>query len=114
MIEKWMQTFPSDDAVLEALEKARIAAAPVMSVEGSLEHPYFASREMIRTVPDRILGEITMPGFPFKMSELGPLLDLHAPLLGEHGADILRAELGLGAADVSRLREAGVLYSADV
>ena len=55
-----------------------------------------------------------MPGFPFKMSELGPLPDLHAPLLGEHGADVLRAELGLAPADVSRLREAGVLYSADV
>jgi hypothetical protein len=54
-----------------------------------------------------------MPGFPFKMSELGPLPDLRAPLLGEHGAEILREELGLGAADVSRLREAGVLHSAD-
>jgi crotonobetainyl-CoA:carnitine CoA-transferase CaiB-like acyl-CoA transferase len=114
MIEAWMKTFPSDDAVLAALEEARIAAAPVMSVEDSLKHPYFESREMIRKVPDPILGELTMPGFPFKMSELGPLPDLRAPLLGEHGAEILREELGLGAADVSRLREAGVVHSADV
>ena len=114
MIEAWMQTFPTDEAVLAALEQARIAAAPVMSIEDSLKHPHFEAREMIRKVPDRLLGEITMPGYPFKMSELGPLPELHAPLLGEHGDAILRDELGLGAADVSRLREAGVLHSADV
>ena len=40
-----------------AEQERRIAAAPVMSVEESLKHPYFASRDMIRTVPDPILGE---------------------------------------------------------
>jgi crotonobetainyl-CoA:carnitine CoA-transferase CaiB-like acyl-CoA transferase len=114
MIEAWMQTFPTDEAVLAALEKARIAAAPVMSIEDSLKHPHFEAREMIRTVPDRLLGEITMPGYPFKMSELGPLPELHAPFLGEHGDAILQDVLGLGTAEVSRLREAGVLHSADV
>ena len=69
---------------------------------------------MIRRVPDPILGEITMPGFPFKFSELGALPDLRAPLLGEHGEAVLRDRLGLSDADLARLREAGVLHSANV
>jgi CoA:oxalate CoA-transferase len=114
IIQAWMKTFPTDDAVLEALERARIAAAPVMTIERSLEAPHFREREMIRRVPDPVLGEITMPGFPFKFSELGALPDLRAPLLGEHGEAVLRDHLGLGDAELARLCEAGVLHSANV
>ena len=114
MIEAWMKSFPSDEAVLAALEKARIAASPVMTIEDSLEHPHFKEREMIRRVRDPILGELTMPGFPFKFSELGELPELRAPFLGEHGETVLRDHLGLGDADLARLRASGVLQSADV
>lgn len=69
---------------------------------------------MIRTVPDPILGELTMPGFPFKLSELGELPDLRAPPLGEHGDAVLRDHLGVGDAELGRLRDSGVLHSANV
>jgi crotonobetainyl-CoA:carnitine CoA-transferase CaiB-like acyl-CoA transferase len=69
IIEAWMKTFPTDAAVLEALERGRVPAAPVLSVADTLTHPYFAAREMVRRVPDPILGEVTIPGFPLKFSE---------------------------------------------
>jgi CoA:oxalate CoA-transferase len=114
MIESWMKTFTSDEAVLAALEEARIAASPVMTIPEAVDDPHFKAREMIRKVPDPVLGELTSPGFPFKFSELGKLPDLTAPLLGEHGDMVLRAHLGLGDAELARLRDAGVVHSANV
>jgi len=114
LIQSWMAGFPSDEAVLAVLERHRIAAAPVLSVADSLRNPYFAARDMIRKVEDPILGTLTMPGWPLKFSEMGELPDLRAPLLGEHGEEVLKSELGLGDGDVDRLRRAGVLHTADV
>ena len=77
-------SLPSDEAVLAALEQNRIACAPVLSVEDTLAHPYFKARQMVRTVTDPILGEVTIPGFPLKFSVYPDLPDLQAPLLGQH------------------------------
>ena len=113
IIEEWMASLPSDEAVLNVLEEHRIAASPVMSVADSVTHPHFRERGMIRTVPDPILGEVTIPGFPFKFSALTELPDLQAPLLGEHGGELLREHLGLAEGQVQRLRDSGVLHSED-
>ncbi|MGH7986231.1 MAG: CaiB/BaiF CoA transferase family protein, partial [Candidatus Binataceae bacterium] len=113
IIEGWMQSLPSDEAVLEVLERYRIAASPVMSVADSVTHPYFKARGMIRKVPDPILGEVTIPGFPLKFSEFPDLPELQAPLLGQHGGEILRDLLGLTERQISDLKAAGVVFSAD-
>lgn len=113
IVESWMQSFPSDAAVLEALERHRVPAAPVLSVADTVSHPYFEAREMIRRVPDRILGEVTIPGFPLKFSEFPELAELHAPLLGEHNAAVLREYLQLDEARIADLFARGVLHSGE-
>ena len=50
---------------------------------------------MVRTVPDPILGEVTIPGFPLKYSEFPRLPDIQAPLLGQNSAEVLREQLQL-------------------
>jgi CoA:oxalate CoA-transferase len=111
IIEDWMQSQPSDEAVLKILEEHRVPAAPVMSVVEAIDHPYFKARNMIRTVRDPIIGEITIPGFPLKFSELPELPDIEAPLLGQHSAEVLKEYLGMTEAKVSQLRSSGVLYA---
>jgi len=111
IIENWMAAQPSDEAVLKVLEEFRIAAAPVMSVVDTLNHPYFAARKMVRKVPDPILGEVTITGFPFKFSEFPDLPDIQAPLLGQHGAAVLRDVLGLSDAKIAALTASGILHS---
>src|SRR5262249_28702272 len=97
IIEDWMGTVASDAALLEVLERHRVPAAPVLSVADTVSHPYFRAREMVRSVPDPILGEVTIPGFPLKFSEFPELPALTAPLLGEHNAEVLREHLGFDA-----------------
>jgi CoA:oxalate CoA-transferase len=111
IIEAWLQSFPTDEAALQVLEKKRVPSAPVMSIVDTLAHPYFKERQMVRTVPDSILGEVTIPGFPFKYSEFPELPDIQAPLLGEHNAEVLSAQLNYTPAQIATLQDKGILHA---
>ncbi|MGH9888097.1 MAG: CaiB/BaiF CoA transferase family protein, partial [bacterium] len=112
IIERFLGGLASDDVALEIFEKYRVAAAPVLTVKDTVTHPYFAARGMVRRVPDPVLGEVTIPGFPFKFGAIPELPDLRAPLLGQHNAEVLRERLGLDAARIEKLTASGVLVSA--
>jgi CoA:oxalate CoA-transferase len=109
IIERWLAEQGTDARALEIFEQHRIAAAPVLSVKDTVEHPYFRERGMVRRVPDPVLGEVTIPGFPFKFGAMPELPDLCAPLLGQHNAEVLRERLGYDAARIAALAERGVL-----
>jgi crotonobetainyl-CoA:carnitine CoA-transferase CaiB-like acyl-CoA transferase len=111
LIETWLQSFSSDEQALQILEEHRIPSAPVLSIVDTLTHPYFQARNMVRTVPDPLLGEVTIPGFPLKFSAFPDLPDLQAPLLGEHNAQVLKEQLGYTAAQVAELCDRGVLFA---
>lgn len=113
LIEAWLQSFPSDEDALKILEEHRVASAPVMSIVDTVQHEYFKARDMVRTVPDPILGEITIPGFPLKYSEFPALPELQAPLLGEHNEDVLKERLGYTEAQIAELENRGVLYKGE-
>jgi crotonobetainyl-CoA:carnitine CoA-transferase CaiB-like acyl-CoA transferase len=66
---------------------------------------------MVRKVRDPILGEVTIPGFPLKFSAYPDLPDIQAPLLGEHGAQVLKQVLDYSDAQITKLKDAGVLFS---
>jgi crotonobetainyl-CoA:carnitine CoA-transferase CaiB-like acyl-CoA transferase len=111
--EAWMATFATDQEVLDVLEAHRVPAAPVLSPTDTLTHPYFKERDMVRTVPDPVLGEVTIPGFPFKFSERPDLPDLVAASLGEHNAAVLSEWAGYDGERVTALEADGVLASRD-
>ena len=113
IIEDWLARQGTDDKALAVFEEYRVAAAPVLSVRDTVTHPYFQAREMVRRVPDPVLGEVTIPGFPFKFSAIPELPDLRAPLLGEHNAEVLRDRLGLDPARIDALAKSGVLVRGD-
>lgn len=113
IVQEWFLSFPSDEAALAVLEQNRIACAPVLSVEDTLAHPYFKARQMVRTVTDPILGEVTIPGFPLKFSAYPDLPDLQAPLLGQHGVQVLQEYLNYSETEIARLQQSGTLYRED-
>ena len=112
-LEAWLQSFPDDAAALRALEEHRVPSAPVMSIVDTIHHEYFHARDMVRTVPDPILGEVTIPGFPLKYSEFPAPPELYAPLLGQHNAAVLHDQLGYSSAQIAVLENAGVLHRGD-
>ena len=111
IVEEWLASMPSDDAAIAVLEENRVACAPVLSVTDTMKHPYFKARDMVRKVPDPILGEVTIPGFPLKFSAYPDLPDIQAPLLGEHGSQVLKEVLGYSDEWIAKLKASGVLFS---
>tara|TARA_B100000287_G_scaffold147483_1_gene139205 strand:+ start:157 stop:1149 length:993 start_codon:yes stop_codon:yes gene_type:complete len=111
IIEEWMSSFSSDEEVLEALQKHRVPCGPVLTPNETLTHPHFVERGTIRTVQDPLLGEVQIPGFPFKSSEPLPEDSYQAAALGEHNREVLVEELGKSEEEIANLESSGVIAS---
>ena len=111
IIEGWIRSQSSDDAAIETLKAHHVPVAPILSVPEALQHPHLRQRGTVRTVHDRILGDLDVPGFALRFSEFPDTLDLQAPLLGEHNAEILTQWLDYTPDEVQELEGKGILRS---
>lgn len=109
-IENWLQAFETDEEALKVLAENRVPAAPVLTIEETIEHPHFRARRMVRDITDPLLGPVTLPGFPFKFSAFPDELDLEAPTLGQHNKDVLSSHLNLATSEIEHLEAQGVLF----
>jgi crotonobetainyl-CoA:carnitine CoA-transferase CaiB-like acyl-CoA transferase len=112
-IEKWLQSFQTDEEALGVLAKNRVPAAPVLTIEETIEHPHFRARRMVRDITDPLLGPVTIPGFPFKFSAFPNEVNLEAPTLGQHNEDVLSSHLNLDSYEINHLVAQGILFSDD-
>ena len=110
LVQAWIDSLPSDDELMRLLEENRVPHAPVLSVEQAMNHPHLRERGTVRTIHDRLFGDFDAPTFPLRFSEYPEPLDLTAPTLGEHNAEILRDYLGYDPNRVRQLEESGVLH----
>jgi crotonobetainyl-CoA:carnitine CoA-transferase CaiB-like acyl-CoA transferase len=92
----------------EALEAAGVPVGPILTVPDALSHPQLQAREMTVDLPHPVEGTIRSLGSPVKLSGTPPQLRHASPGHGEHTAEILSA-MGLGPAEVERLRGNGVV-----
>ncbi len=97
------------DSVLDEFEKAEAAIGPAYTVDQIFEDPQYRARNDIVEVPDVDLGTVRMTNaFPF-MSETPAEIRHAGPQKGEHNAEILGDELGLGAGELAALKDEGVI-----
>jgi CoA:oxalate CoA-transferase len=109
IVQDWLDSMPNDEEIYRVLEAHRVPYAPVLTVEQAMHTPHLREREVVRTVHDRILGELELPGFPLHFSEFPRHLELAAPTLGEHNEEILHNLLGLAPEEIRKLEVKGVL-----
>jgi crotonobetainyl-CoA:carnitine CoA-transferase CaiB-like acyl-CoA transferase len=112
IIEAWLAASPSDEASVEALRRARVPVAPILSIREAMAHPHLVERGTVRSITDPILGEFKIPGFPLRFSGFPEELEFDAPMLGEHNAAVLGKYLGYSAARVAELERSAVLHRA--
>jgi len=95
--------------VLEAMEKARLPAGPVLSPQQVLDDPHIAAKGLFQPVEYPGL-DIPAPLMktPVELSETPGEIRTRPPTLGEH-TDQLMEELGYSAEEISDLREKRVV-----
>ena len=95
----------------EAYQAAGAARAPIAfvhTIRDLFESEQLRSRDFFQRLEHPVSGEITLPGPPFRMSEVQSRLG-RVPLLGEHNEQLYCEEMGLSRRDLARLRAAGVI-----
>jgi crotonobetainyl-CoA:carnitine CoA-transferase CaiB-like acyl-CoA transferase len=99
------------EAVCAALgpEGADVPCSPVYGPAELLEHPQLLARDMLRRLPHPTLGEVVVGGVVPKLSDTPGAVRSLGPELGQHNAEVYGELLGLTAADLERLRAAGVI-----
>jgi formyl-CoA transferase len=88
---------------LKELEKAGIPAGPINTITQALSDVQAQHRGVVRT-----LSGIPLVGAPVRLDGARTDSDLPPPALGEHTQEIL-ASLGIGAAELQRLKSDGVI-----
>ena len=106
-----MQSFSSDEEVIQKLQSHRVPCGPSLAPQEALTHPHFLERGTVRTVTDPLVGELQIPGFPFKSSDPFPDDNYTAAALGEHNFEVLNGLLGKSPANIKELTEKGILFS---
>ncbi|MFF4625144.1 CaiB/BaiF CoA-transferase family protein [Nonomuraea jabiensis] len=92
------------------LQSLGIAAAVVATGRDLVERdPHLAERGFYPVLEHPIAGPVRHEGVVVRMPETPGALVTAAPLLGEHTDAVLKDLLGMEEAELSRLREAGVL-----
>lgn len=111
LVQRWLLSFPDNASVMAHCLAHRVPLGEVFDPTQAVGHPHFEARGMVRRVPDPVLGEVIVAGYPFKFSAQPELPELTAPLLGEHNTEVLQRVLGYDDATVARLADRGVLQA---
>jgi crotonobetainyl-CoA:carnitine CoA-transferase CaiB-like acyl-CoA transferase len=93
---------------LETLSAQGMWVGPVNSYDDLLTDPQVAHNGSFVTYTHPTEGEVTTPGFAFRMSVTPPTVDRPAPLAGEHTSEVL-TELGLDVDEIRKLSDDGVV-----
>jgi crotonobetainyl-CoA:carnitine CoA-transferase CaiB-like acyl-CoA transferase len=86
MIRPWMEHHDKWDIAKKA-QKMRLAFTPVLTGREVLEDAQLKAREYFSSCDHPVMGQVTYPGAPAKLSQT-PWRKGRAPLLGEHNGEI--------------------------
>ena len=104
----WVGALPLAE-VLDKLNGAGVAAAPIYSNRQIVEDPHFIERGAVVSVPDADFGSVKMPGVVPRFSATPGAIRSSGPALGAHNAEVYGGWLGLSESDQAGLRETGVI-----
>lgn len=114
LVQDWLLSFADNDTLVEHCIQHRVPLGPVLNPADAIGHPHFEARNMVRRVQDPVIGEVLIPGYPWKFSAMeGRLAELSAPLMGEHTTEVLSDLLGYQPARIEELYRQGAVHSAD-
>ena len=106
-IVAWTRTRTKREA-MEALCAAGVPSGACLDTAEVLADGHLTARGFIEEIDLPVHGKVSVPGFAPRLSASRVPLQ-RPPRLGEHTDELLRAELGLDAAQLDALRDAGAI-----
>jgi crotonobetainyl-CoA:carnitine CoA-transferase CaiB-like acyl-CoA transferase len=102
LIEKWTTVHTSQE-IISILESKKIPCGIAYTTAQVNGDENLKQRGMFQRVYHEKFGDIDIPGFPFKFSDVSGIIRMPAPGLGEHNRFILEQWLGYTSDEVERL-----------
>jgi len=94
----------------DTLTAAGVPAAHVVDARDIAFNPQLEHRGFFEVEDHPVTGRIRIPNAPWKFaSNTSPWMRCPAPTLGQHNDEVLGGILGLDAAELARLRDAGII-----
>ncbi len=110
IICNWLDGFDSVDAAVAALTAARVACAPVLTIEEVMAHPHMAEREAFNTVAHPTHGEVRVTAAPFHVDAKPVPARGPAPYrAGEDTRAVLAELLRYSAERIGKLAQSGAI-----
>ena len=107
-MNNWLALRTTEQAIAE-LEKARVPAGPVLTLDQVLNDPQVKARELLQYVDHPGAAKpVPLANTAVQLSETPPSIRQRAALLGEHTDDVLK-EIGYSNSEISELRAAEVV-----
>jgi crotonobetainyl-CoA:carnitine CoA-transferase CaiB-like acyl-CoA transferase len=105
------EIFQEKDAAdwLEIIQAGGLPCGPINTVPEVFAHPQSESRGYIQQVEHSTAGDISLTGFPYKLSRTPAEVHHPPPTLGEHNHEILIDLLGYSPKEVTQFEEQGVI-----
>ena len=100
------------DALLASMLAADIWCAEVKDIRRAAEDPQVVHMGMITSYEHPTVGTVRVVAPAIRMSETPPRIDRPAPLIGQHGREILK-EFGLSAEAIAALEASGDMTVAE-
>jgi CoA:oxalate CoA-transferase len=108
LVEEWTTTHTSQE-IISILESKKIPCGIAYTTAQVNDDGNLKQRGMFRKVYHEKFGDIDIPGFPFKFSDVSENIRSPAPGLGEHSRLILEQWLGYTSDEVQKLYENGTI-----
>ncbi|MCH6267277.1 CaiB/BaiF CoA transferase family protein [Neobacillus citreus] len=106
--DKWLMEHTREE-IIQLGTEWRIPVNPVPNFEEILSFPQYKEREFFVEVDHPVMGKVSQPGAPYRMSETPWRISSPAPLLGEHNLRIYHDLLGFSESELSSLEAEGVI-----
>ena len=108
LVERWTTAHTSQE-IINILESKKIPCGIAYTTAQVNDDENLKQRGMFQRVYHEKFGDIDIPGFPFKFSDVSVNIRMPAPGLGEHSRLILEQWLGYTSDEVQELYEKGTI-----